>query len=77
MGAITAATSDGASLAATDDNKTMLIELDPQAIPGNPGEAFRYARVVITPATDNTVYICSATAILQPRYPGNAIPSDT
>jgi len=76
MGAITAATTTGAALAATDDNKTLLIELDPSAVAAL-GADFRYARAVITPATDNTAVLVGGAVVLEPRYPGNDITSAT
>lgn len=77
LGAITSATSDGVSLAATDDNKALIIEVDPAALPSVAGDDYTWLRVVVTPATDNTNYLCGAIAYLQPRYPGNAINSAT
>ncbi len=76
MGAITAATTTGAALAATDDNKTLLIDLDPSAVAAL-GADFQFARVVVTPATDNTAVLVGAIAYLEPRYPGNSIASAT
>jgi hypothetical protein len=77
LGAITSATSDGVSIGATDDNKALIIEVDPAALPANPGADYSWLRVVVTPATDNTVYVVGAIAYLQPRYPGNSIASAT
>lgn len=77
MGAVTAATSAGASITATDDNKVLAIDLDPAAIPSNPGDDYRYARVVITPGSDMTAFITGVQAVLLPRYPGNDINSAT
>jgi hypothetical protein len=76
IGAITAATTTGAALAATDDNKTLLIDLDPSAVAAL-GADFQFARVVVTPATDNTAVLVGAIAYLEPRYPGNSIASAT
>jgi hypothetical protein len=79
MGAITAATSDGVSiLAASDDNKLLVIDVDPAALPSNPGADFRFLRVKITPASSSaTNTLVGVTAVLAPRYPGNSIPSAT
>lgn len=77
MGAITAATSAGATFAATDDNKTVVVELDPAALPGNPGEGHTFVRLVVTPASDMTAFIVGAKAILQMRYEGNSLISAT
>lgn len=77
MGAITAATSAGATFAASDDNKTVVVELDPAALPSNPGEGHTFARLWIAPASDMTAFIVGAVSILQMRYEGNAILSAT
>jgi hypothetical protein len=77
LGAITAASSAGASIAATDDNKVLVIDVDPAALPANPGADYKYLRVVVTPASDNTAYVVGAVAYLHPRYPGNSISSAT
>lgn len=77
LGAITSATSDGVSIAANDDNKALVIEVDPAALPANPGADYKYLRLVVTPASDNTAYVVGAIAYLQPRYPGNSIASAT
>lgn len=76
MGAITAATSDGASIAATDDNKLFVIDVDPAAVAAKLADA-RYVRVGILPSSDNTVTIVGAVFIGQSRYAGNSIPSAT
>ena len=77
LGAITAATSDGATMAAGDDNKVMWIDVDPAALPSNPGADFAWLRLVVTPSSDMTAFIVGASAFLQPTYPGNAINSAT
>lgn len=77
LGAITSASSAGVAIAAADDNKALIIEVDPAALPANPGADYKYLRVVVTPATDNTNYLVGAVAYLQPRYPGNSIASAT
>lgn len=76
MGAITAATTTGAALTATDDNKTLLIEIDPQEVAAL-GDDYQYVRAVITPASDMSAFIVGASVILEPRYPGNDITSAT
>lgn len=76
MGAITAATSDGAAIAAADDNKVFVIEVDPAAVAAKLADA-RYVRVGILPSSDNTVTVVSSVFIGLPRYAGNSIPSAT
>jgi hypothetical protein len=78
MGAITAGTSDGVSMTTSDDNKTLVIDVDPAALATNPGADFRFLRVKIAPASSSaTATLVNAIAILSPRYPGNSIPSAT
>jgi len=77
LGAITAATSAGFTVATTDDNKTFILDLDPSALPSNPGADYRFIRAVISPTTDMAALLVGATFIGEPRYPGNAIASAT
>lgn len=78
MGAITAATSAGAALAAASAlNKDMLISVDPAALPVNPGADYKFVRLWFSPTSDMGACVVGASLIGQPRYPGNAIPSAT
>ena len=77
MGAITAATSAGVALVTADDNKVLVIDVDPAALNSNPGADYRFLRVVVTPSSDNSVTDVGVIAVCEPRYPGNAIPSST
>lgn len=75
MGAITAATTAGVALTATDDNKVLVIDVDPAAVAATADR--RYLRVVATPSSHNASTLLSVCAFLEPRYPGNSIPSAT
>lgn len=77
MGAIASATSAGLSITANDDNKILVIEVDPAALPGNPGEDYRFLRLVAAPTTDMAAFVIGAAFVGTPRYPGNSIPSVT
>lgn len=77
FGAVTAGTSTGISLVSTDDSKLLIIDVDPAALPSNPGADFRYVGLLITPASDNTNYLVAASAFLETRYSGNTIASAT
>ena len=77
MGAITAGTSAGVSITASDDAKTLVIEVDPAALPTNPGADFKWLRLVLSPTTDMTVCLAAAQFIGAPRYPGNSMNSVT
>lgn len=77
MGAITSATSAGASVTASDDNKLLIIEVDPTALPGNPGEDYRFLRLVTAQTTDMTAFVAGVVFLGAPRYAGNSIPSVT
>ena len=77
LGAITAATSAGATVATDADAKTYIIDVDPAALPANPGADFKWLRLVVSPTTDMAACLVGATAYLQPRYPGNALYSSS
>lgn len=71
MGAITQASATGAVVANTDDNKSLLIYVDPAVI----GQ--KYVRAVITPTADLTSTIVGAVARFIPRKAQNAQPSSS
>jgi hypothetical protein len=76
MGAITAATTAGATvLASAADNKTLLCYVDPSAVAGTAD--MRYIRAVITPTAEVTSTNVGVVARYIPRYAGNAQPSST
>lgn len=76
-GAITNATTDGFSLAASsDDSKAVIIEVDPAAI-ANLGADYRFIRLVITPSAGSAITLVAANAFLEPRYAGNSMPSSS
>lgn len=76
MGAITAATTDGVAITAADDNKVLVIDLDPSAV-ANAGADYRYVRLVATPNAEMASCNIGAVAYIEPRYAGNSIPSST
>lgn len=77
MGAITAATSDGVTIGATsDDNKALIIDVDPAYVARKDTDA-QYLRVVLTPSADVAGLQVGAVAYIEPRYPGNAMHSAT
>lgn len=77
MGAITAATSDGMSInAADDDSKMLVIDVDPATIPAKLTDG-RFLRLVATPSAQMASGVISAVALLEPRYPGDVQPSAT
>jgi hypothetical protein len=70
-GAITAATSSGyaPAAAATIENTTLLIDVDPAVALAGPGSLDgRYVRVVITPTAGAVHVLVGALAELEPRY---------
>lgn len=76
MGAITAATTAGATiLASAVDNKTLLCYVDPSAVAATADR--RYIRAVITPTAEITSTNVGVVARYIPRYAGNAQPSST
>jgi len=81
MGAITAATSDGVALTSSTDpsvslaDRLLMISVNADDLPAYKSDG-RFLSVVITPTAD-VVGVVGVTAILEPRYPGNDIPSST
>ena len=67
-GAITASTTAGMSIATTDDNKILAIDINPAALDSALADA-SHVRVVITPDAGATATLVSALAVLEPRYP--------
>ena len=65
MGAVTAATTSGVTMAATDDDKVLRCFIDPAAF----SSGYRYARVVVTPGGSASACEIAAVAILRKRYP--------
>jgi hypothetical protein len=64
MGAITDATATGVTIAATDDDKLLLIDVDPRALTnGRP-----YLRVVADPGASASAVEIAIFALLKPRY---------
>ena len=77
MGAITAATSDGVTIGATsDDNKLLVIDVDPAYVAGKDTDA-EYLRVVLTPSDAVAALPVSVVAVIEPRYPGASMNSAT
>lgn len=76
MGAITAATSAGVTLTATDDNKVLVIDIDP-AVVAAVGTDHKFFRVVATPSSNNAGTQLAMCAFLEPRYPANLSPNAT
>ena len=76
MGAITSATTAGMVVTEADDNKVLIIDIDPSAVAVTADR--RFVRVVLTPTAEVTAPLVGGVlAIAEPRYPGNAIPSST
>lgn len=76
LGSKTAATSSGVSVATTDDNKILLIDVDPAVVAAALADA-RYVRVVITPDAGASATLVAALAVIKPRYVQNAMVSAT
>jgi 2-phospho-L-lactate guanylyltransferase (CobY/MobA/RfbA family) len=67
-GTLTSATASGVSIATTDDNKILAIDIDPAALDGALADA-SHVRVVITPDAGGTATLVAAEAVLEPAYP--------
>ncbi len=67
LGALTDATTSGATIASTDDDKTLWIYIDPAAVLASLTDA-QYVRVVITPDAGYSACLVAANAYISPRY---------
>lgn len=76
MGAIASATTAGAAVGEADDNKTLLIYIDPSAVTAV-SDQYSFVRAVVTPTAEVTATVVGAVARFKPSYAGNAIPSST
>ncbi len=74
MGAITAATTAGATIVNTVDNVTLLAYVDPSDLAN---DGYKYVRGVVTPTAEITSTVFGAVARFTPRYAGNAQPSSS
>jgi hypothetical protein len=68
LGAITAAAAAGVVIGTTDDNKLLLIDVDPAALPAI-GADNVFVRAIITPDAGGTVTLAAAIALSDPHYP--------
>jgi len=66
-GAATTASTAGCTIASTDDNMILWIEIDPSAMLSELAGA-THVRMVITPTADHTATLVGAWAELAPRY---------
>lgn len=71
LGDWTAATSSGYTVQHTDDNKVLLVYVDP-AVAAN-----KYVRVTLTPGDSPTGTLCAVSARYIPRYAQTESPSST
>lgn len=80
QGTITAVSTgtDGVALTAEDDNKMLIIDVDPACIPSVTDYTnHRYVGLTWDCSAEVGEIYLSAVALLEPRYPGNAIPDVT
>jgi len=64
MGALTAGASTGITIAATDDNKVVLVDVDSSEL----SSGYPYVRVKLDPGGSMSALLVGAIAILYPRY---------
>jgi hypothetical protein len=76
LGAITAATSAGVQVTESDDNKALLVYIDPSVVT-TASSQYTHVRAVLTPTAEVTATVVGATARFTPRYAGNSIPSSS
>ena len=72
MGAITAATSSGVTIGVSDDDKCLIVEVDPNAVAALGGP---YARLVVTPNGSTSACEVAVWALALPRNAQNVVPS--
>lgn len=79
MGAITAGSSDGIAVitASTQDAMMLVIDVDASGMIGKGATPGRYLTLELAPSAEFATGVVSVIAVLEPRYPGNAIPSTT
>ena len=79
MGAITAVvSSDSVAITATDDDKVLIIDVDPACIPVQTSyTAHKYVRLFFDMSAQLASNIIGAIAVIEPRYPGNSMNSST
>lgn len=65
MGALTTLTTSGVTIAASDDNKVLLIDVDPATLT----DGYPYVFVACNPGGSMSVCLISAVALLLPKYP--------
>lgn len=65
MGDRTATAAAGYTLAATDDNKILLVDVDPATLT----DGYPYLRCVIDPGASMSAFLIAVIAICKPRYP--------
>lgn len=72
MGTITAATAAaGAAVGQADDNKILVIDVDPAAVAEVTGNDNRFLHLLISPTSEITSTVVGAIAVLEVRYPAN------
>ena len=82
MGAITAATSDGVVLTSSTDldvnaaQRLLIIDVNADKLPAYKSDGC-FLSVLITPTADVASGVVGVIAVLEPRFPGNAITSST
>jgi hypothetical protein len=78
-GTITKATASGVAVTATDDNKLLIIDIDPAEIAATTGftDAHIYNRLWLSKNAELATNTIGVIAAIEPRYPGNTIPDIT
>lgn len=66
LGAATAATSSGVTLAATDDNKVLIVDVDPSTL----SAGSNYVRLAVDPGGSMSAFLVGCVILAEPRYQG-------
>lgn len=66
LGAVTAATTSGVTLAATDDNKVLIVDVDPSTL----SDDSPYVRLAVDPGGSMSAFVVGCTILAEPRNAG-------
>lgn len=66
LGAVTAATTSGVTVTASDDNKVLIVDVDPSTLSsGSP-----YVRLAVDPGASMSAFVVGCVILAEPRYAG-------
>jgi hypothetical protein len=66
LGAVTAATASGVTITASDDNKVLIVDVDPATLTNG----YPYVRLAVDPGGSASACVVSCVILAEPRYAG-------